>query len=289
MSEVSRREFMKSSALGLSAAGVLAAGASRLSASPLGLPIGCQTYPVRSMIAQDFPGTLKQLSDAGFQTIELCSPASYREFSAIGNYKGPELRKILSDNGVTCFSCHFEVKDLTNNTQQRIDWAKDVGLTQMIVPLLNGPKNPTMDDVKQAADSFNKVAAAVDKTGMQQGLHNEAWLAETMSDGTTKVYDALFGLLDPNLIKFQFQVSQIAEGFDAATYLTKYPGRFISMHLQGWEAANKKIVAIGSESDSLDWKKIFTAAKTGGIKNYYVEMSLDLMKPSVPYLRSLQV
>ena len=26
---------------------------------------------------------------------------------------------------------------------------------------------------------------------------------------------------------------------------------------------------------TLDWKKIFTAAKTGGVKNYFVEMKLD--------------
>ena len=31
------------------------------------------------------------------------------------------------------------------------------------------------------------------------------------------------------------------------------------------------------------------AAKTGGIKNYFVEMNLDLMKASVPYLRNLEV
>jgi sugar phosphate isomerase/epimerase len=40
---------------------------------------------------------------------------------------------------------------------------------------------------------------------------------------------------------------------------------------------------------TLDWKKIFTAAKTGRIKNYFVEMNLDLMKASVPFLRQLQV
>jgi hypothetical protein len=39
----------------------------------------------------------------------------------------------------------------------------------------------------------------------------------------------------------------------------------------------------------LDWKKIFTAAKTAGVKNYFVEMQLDMMQASVPYLRSLQV
>ncbi|MGH9497100.1 MAG: sugar phosphate isomerase/epimerase, partial [Candidatus Sulfotelmatobacter sp.] len=89
------------------------------------------------------------------------------------------------------------------------------------------------------------------------------------------------------LVKFQFQVSTIAHGFDAAEYFTKYPGRFISMHVQGWSATDKKIVAVGQ--GSLDWKKIFSAAKIGGIKNYFVEMNLDLMKASVPYLRSLQV
>jgi len=40
---------------------------------------------------------------------------------------------------------------------------------------------------------------------------------------------------------------------------------------------------------TLDWKKIFTAAKTGGITNYFVEMNLDLMRASVPYLRDLKV
>jgi len=41
--------------------------------------------------------------------------------------------------------------------------------------------------------------------------------------------------------------------------------------------------------DTLDWKKIFTAAKATGIQNYFVEMNLDPMKASVPYLRGLQV
>ena len=88
-------------------------------------------------------------------------------------------------------------------------------------------------------------------------------------------------------MQFQFQVSTISEGFDAAEYFTKYPGRFISMHVQGWSSQSRSIVAVGQ--DTLDWKKIFTAAKTGGIKNYFVEMDLPLMKASVPYLRQLQV
>ena len=97
----------------------------------------------------------------------------------------------------------------------------------------------------------------------------------------------LFELLDPKLVKFQFQCSTISQGFDAAEYFTKYPGRFVSMHVQDWSPATKQTMAVGQ--GSLDWKKIFTAAKSGGIKNYFVEMNLDLMKASVPYLRELNV
>jgi hypothetical protein len=61
------------------------------------------------------------------------------------------------------------------------------------------------------------------------------------------------------------------------------------MHAQGWDMDAKQQVPIGSAKDSLDWKKIFTAAKIGGIQNYFVEMNYDLMKASVPYLKTLQV
>jgi len=155
----------------------------------------------------------------------------------------------------------------------------------MLVPSLDGPKNPTMDDVKRAADEYNKMGERAAQAGIQQGLHNETF--ELSKVNGKRTYDLLFELLDPKLVKFQFQVSTISEGYDAAEYFMKYPGRFVSMHVQGWDAATKKIVPVGK--GSLDWTRIFSAAKTGGIKNYFVEMKLEMMKASVPYLRNLKV
>jgi sugar phosphate isomerase/epimerase len=288
MSAISRRTFLKNAgATATTASFLTAAGALRLRANPLGMPIGCQTWPVRNMIAKDFPGTIKQLAAAGFQTIELCSPVGYADsgFAGLAAYKGAELRKILNDAAVTCVSSHFGIEELRANQEDRIAWAKDLGLTQMLVPTLNGPKKPTMDDVKRAADEYNKMAEKSAQAGIQQGLHNEDFEL-SMVDGK-RTYDLLFDLLDPKLVKFQFQVSTISRGYDAAEYFTRYPGRFISMHVQGWSAQGKKIMPVGQ--DSLDWKKIFSTAKTAGIKNYFVEMNLDMMKASVPYLRNLQV
>ena len=63
------------------------------------LPTVCYGYTGHVM---DFPGTIKQLADAGFQRIELCSPVGYADsgFGGLANLKGAELRRILSDAGV---------------------------------------------------------------------------------------------------------------------------------------------------------------------------------------------
>jgi sugar phosphate isomerase/epimerase len=286
MSRPSRREFISATAK-TAGATLLSSLALRALADPLGLPIGCQTWPVRELISKDFPGTLRLLASAGFQSIELCSPAGYSEFGfgALAKYSGAELRRIISDTGLACVSSHFAIEELRKDQPARIAWAKDVGLTQMLVPSLDGPKNPTLDEVKRAADEYNHIGLLAAKSGIQQGLHNEDF--ELSSVDGKRTYDLLFGLLDPNAVKFQFQVSTISRGYDAAEYFARYPGRFISMHVQGWKAETKKIAPLGQ--DSLDWRNIFSAAKTAGIRNYFVEMNFDFMKASVPFLRSLQV
>jgi sugar phosphate isomerase/epimerase len=287
MPSISRREFIQTASSTAAFGVMLAAGSRILHADPLGLPIGCQTYPVRAMVAKDFPGTLKILAADGFRTVELCSPVGYADdaFGGLAKFKGSELRRMIHDQGLTCISSHFSIDELRKNQDARIAWAKDLGLTQMLVPSLDGPKHPTLDDVKRAADEYNRMGERAAAAGITQGLHNEDFEL-TKVDGK-RTYDLLFHLLDPKFVKFQFQVSTISDGYDAAEYFTKYPGRFISMHVQGWSAKTHKIVAVGQ--GTLDWKKIFAAAKIGGIQNYFVEMDLPLMKASVPYLRHLQV
>src|SRR5229473_4739421 len=106
MSAISRREFLQSAATCAAAAGFLSSSTLELRANPLGMPLGCQTWPVREMIAKDFPGTIKQLAAAGFQTIELCSPVGYADsgFAGLAKYTGTELRRILGDAGVSSVS-----------------------------------------------------------------------------------------------------------------------------------------------------------------------------------------
>jgi hypothetical protein len=113
--------------------------------------------------------------------------------------------------------------------------------------------------VKRAAEEYNRMGEQSAKAGIQQGLHNEGFEL-SMVDGK-RTDDLLLDLLDPKWVKFQFQVSTISRGYDDAEYFAKYPGRFISMHVQGWSAEAKKAMPVGQ--DSLDWKKIFKRGENG--------------------------
>ena len=181
MADLSRREFLQTTATNAIVAGVLAARAAQLRANPLGLPIGSQTYPHRQMIKDgDFAGLAKILADIGVKSVELCSPLGYADFAPLAD--GKTTKKILADHGLSCISSHFSMRELREKQPESIAWAKDVGITQMITATLGAGNNPTMDVVKKAADEYNKIAAEAAKAGIQQGLHNEGFEV-SMVDG----------------------------------------------------------------------------------------------------------
>ena len=303
MIATSRREFMRNAAGFSGAAWLLATNAAKLRANPLGLPIGIQVYPLRAML-KDLPSFVRALDLIGVTRLELCSPIGYgADFASLAN--GKEVRKILADHGMKAESSHFSMPELRKSQAKSIDWAKEVGITQMITASLgegNGGNSPTVDQVKKAADEYNKIAAVAARADIQQGLHNEGFEV-SMVEGK-RTYDLLFDLLDPKLVKFQFQMSTITNGLVGADYFVKYPGRFISMHLQdvdmngpvpaapesakaGRRRGRRPQVAMGQ--GTIDWVKTFTAARTGGVQNYFVEQTWELTRQSVAYLKSLNV
>jgi sugar phosphate isomerase/epimerase len=267
----------------LTSAAATAAVLPRLYADPMGLPFGTQLYPVRDQVMKDFPAILKQIAGMGYQRVEMCSPAGYREFKALGDMKPGELRDAIQSAGLKCESCHFGFNELKQHLDERIEWAKGVGLAQMILASFGLPATATLDDWTGAAGELNQIGEKVQKAGMQLGFHNHDGEFKEL-DGSL-IYDRLMKTFDPKLVKSQFQVSVIHLGFEAATYLKKYPGQFVSLHLQDYSAGQQKQVAIGS--GDVKWKELFAAAKMAGVKNYFVEMNIEFMPPSIEYLKKL--
>ncbi len=280
------------------AAGILSAGAMELRAAPLGLPIGSQTWNHRQRVKKgDFAGLCKDMAAIGVTSLELCSPA-YADFAILSD--GKKTRKIMDDHGVKSPSAHFEMDELRTRQSQAIAWALEIGMTQMGTASLGAPSghgaagfagmdkdHVPLDLVKRAAEEYNKIGETAARSGIRQFLHNEGF-EQSKTEGGRLTYQVLLELLDPKAVSMQFQMSSMRVVGDPIEYFRKYPGRFLSLHLQGVASGSQRAqVAVGK--DSVEWAKVFAAAKAGGVKNYFIEQSWDLTVESAAYLKTLNV
>ena len=288
MKSLTRRTFIRQSSMGLGSLLVLTelapsifSGNRVVATNP---PIGFQVFPIRDMLVKDFAGTLKTMAGMGYQTVEMCSPSGYISsgFEPLVKMKPAEMKKIFSDLKLSCQSCHFTMGEFRTNLDERIAFAKELGLTYMIASSFWLKDTATLDDYLKCCDELNKMAEKTAAAGLQMGFHNHDMEFHQL-DGQL-IYDALLKRLDPKLVKMQFQTEVINLGYKAADYFRKYPGRFISSHLSDW-TTDKKQAPIGK--GVIDWKDYFEAAKTGGVKNFYVEMDFETYKDSSAYLHQL--
>jgi sugar phosphate isomerase/epimerase len=86
----------------------------------------------------------------------------------------------------------------------------------------------------------------------------------------------------PDLVKMQFQVAVVNIGYHASDYFRKHPGRFTSTRLADWSSELNRQVPIGQ--GDINWADFFEAAKTGGVKNFYLEMDPATFKESADFL-----
>jgi sugar phosphate isomerase/epimerase len=290
----SRRTFLIRSSLSLGALALAQHQDLFAAAAAKDMPIGFQTYPIREMLGKDFPGTLKIMADMGYKIVEMCYPKTYAQigFAELAKLKTSEIRKTIEDAGLTCPSSHFGFADFTDEAKlnDAIQFAHDLGISQVICSTFWIQNKPGLkiDDYLVAADQLNKGAEKIKAAGLQAGFHNHGF-EFVMLDGVL-VYDALMQRFDPNLVKLQFQTEVINYGYKASDYFKKYPGRFFSAHLSDWIAENKadgtpgkKAVPLGK--GIMNWSEFFAEAKTGGVKNIFVEMGFDTLKESAAYLK----
>ena len=286
MKTINRRQFIGKTSVGLGAALALSQLPKQLLANAAfnDIPIGFQTWIVKDMLGKDFAGTLKMVAGLGYQLVEMCSPKGYEKigFGPLLNMKTAEMRSIINDAGLSCPSCHFGSGELFDKLDESIEFAQQLGLSAMICSTFWLPKTATLNDYLIAADKLNKAGEKIKKAGMQAGFHNHEFEFATLEGQL--IYDALMSRFDADLVKMQFQTEVINLGYKASTYFNKYPGRFISSHLSDW-TTDKKEVPVGQ--GVIDWKEFFAAAKTGGVKYFYVEMALDTFKDSASYIHTL--
>jgi sugar phosphate isomerase/epimerase len=245
---------------------------------------GFQVWTIREELFRDFKGTLLKMAKMGYKEVEMCSPLGYTGtgFEVFNSMTGTEMRKIIEGTGLSCQSSHFNMGELRESLDNRIEWANQMGIKQIIASSFWLPADASIDDYRKACDELNTIGRKVKAAGIQMGFHNHHM--EFEKRGNDLIYDAMMKQFDPEIVKMQFQVAVISIGYKAADYFRKHPGRFISAHLADWSTAKNKQVPIGQ--GVVDWKDFFEAAKIGGVKNFFVEMAPEVFPESAEFLKS---
>ncbi len=234
----SRREFIKKSALALAGTSFLAAcSTATKEAAAVKHLLGLQLYCVRDEMGTDPLGTLKQLAAMGYQNVE---HAWYRERKFYG-WTPQEFKKILSDLGMSMPSGHTVLgpkhwdeanNDFTDEWKYTIEDAAYMGQQYVISPWMDEAVRKSEDALKKQLEIFNKSGELCKKSGMMFGYHNHDFeFSEKYGDRT--LYDIILMETDPNLVMQQLDTGNLYNGgAKAIDIVTKYPGRFQSMHVK---------------------------------------------------------
>lgn len=270
----SRRNFLKQAGLGVMSAYL---GSSLLSScntsnkltsakGPI-QNIGLQIYSIRDLLNQDPKSTLETVSKIGYTNIE-----TYGVDVANNSFWGlkvPELKKILSDNGLSTFSGHYDLSkylDRNNNDKESIEKyveiAAELGQSYVIAPVnpMHDLNNLTADDYKYAAEQLNKAGEISKKSGVKIGYHNHFWEFREFANNTRGL-DIMLAFTEKDLVAFELDIFWIEKaGLNPLTYFDKFPGRFEMWHVKDMDKQKTDIV-VGEKYDKLPLDSIFKDIK----------------------------
>jgi sugar phosphate isomerase/epimerase len=250
---VSRRSFLAFSAMLPWALSVRAAKS---------IPAGLELYSVREELKRDPEGTVRAVAEMGYQGVEFYAP--YFEWSET---QTKQMRKLLDDLGIRCFSTH---NDSSYLSPEKIGQARDMNLilgSKYAVMASANPK-PGLDGWKTVADALNAAADQLEASGLKAGYHNHH-REFTAMDGQRPM-EILAKNTKPSVM-LQLDVGTCLEaGSDPVAWIRENPDRIHSLHLKDWSPDPAKGYKVLLGEGAADWKNIFHAAESGGGVEYYL-------------------
>ena len=278
-----RRKFLQTS-------GALVLGATALSGSANAFfekkkmhAAGVQLFTFFSTIDNDVEGTLKQIAAIGYTEIESA-------FSKKGGYYGmkPKEFATFSKNlGLAWKSHHVlgapfkmpanakpildadgkpitipPMQSLRDNMQELVDSAAEGGVEFLVCA--NTPIE-TLDEVKASIEVLNKTDEACKKAGIGFAYHNHDAEFHTVEGQVP--YEMM---LTQTKMKLELDLAWATKGGkDPVELFKQHPGRFPLWHVKDLDASREKILPLGQ--GTIDYKRIFNAAKTAGMKHFFIE------------------
>jgi sugar phosphate isomerase/epimerase len=228
------------------------------------IPMGIEMYSVREALKKDPQGTVRAVAEMGYQGLEFYAP--YFEWNQT---QAKEMKKLLDELGIRCFSTHNDASYLKKDKiQKAIDLNLVLG-SKYVVMASSQPK-PGLDGWKEIADALNLAADELEGAGLHAGYHNHQ-REFTPVDGTRPM--EVLAKNTQASVMLQLDVGTCIEaGSDPVAWIRTHPGRIRSVHCKDWSPEAGKGYAVLFGEGAADWKAIFVAAEsTGGAEFYLME------------------
>jgi sugar phosphate isomerase/epimerase len=228
------------------------------------LPVGLELYSVREGLKQDLDGTVRAVAQMGYQCVEFYAP--YFDWTEA---QTKQMRKLMDDLGIRCFSTHNNETYLTPPNISRVRDMNSILGCKYVVQSSSKPKT-RLDEWKALADSLNSVADLLDPAGLKAGYHNHQ-PEFTPIEGRRPI-EVLAANTKPSIM-LQLDVGTCLEaGSDPVAWIRSNPGRIRSIHCKDWSPEKDKGYTVLFGEGVADWKNIFAAAESvGGVEYYLVE------------------
>ena len=228
------------------------------------IPVGLELYSVRNALKDDPMGTVRAVAQMGYQCVEFYAP--YFDWT---EPQTKQMKKLLDDLGVRCFSTHNSSSYFIPENLKR---AREMNLilgSRYVVMSSSEPK-PGGDGWREVADTLNSAADQLEPAGLKAGYHNHG-LEFTPVAGNRPI-EILANNTKPSVM-LQLDVGTCLQaGSDPVAWIRANPGRIRSMHCKDWSPEVGKGYSALFGEGAADWKNIFAAAESvGGIEYYLVE------------------
>jgi len=233
-------------------------------------PIGIEMYAVRTEQSKNLPKTLAALKSMGYDAVEFFAP-----YLAWTLPYAKEVRVMLDDLGLRCYSTHNSIASLTpGDTMTKAIEINQILGARYIVLASPTMSSGTIDEWKALAGTLTAASDALRPHGLFTGLHNHDAEWAKLPDGQ-RVMD-LIAANTPNDFQLQLDVGTcVKAGADPVAWIKANPGRIRSAHLKDWapgtEAQEKSYRVLFGEGVA-PWKAIVAALESvGGVEYYLME------------------
>ena len=249
------------SVLGLAAALPWAFGARPAS----GIPVGLELFSVRHELERDREATVRTVAGMGYACVEFYSP--YYDWTEA---QTKQMRGILDELGIRCYSTHNDAAYLTRDNIQRTRDRNLILGSKYVVHADSDNPPTTLDGWKAVAAAVNAAADKLESAHLNAGYHNEQ-IEFTPLQGKRPM-EILAAELKPTVM-LQLDVGTCLEaGSDPAAWIGGHPRRIRSLHCKDWSPDPAEGYKVLFGEGIADWRNIFAAAEgLGGVEYYLIE------------------